>query len=258
MLKQCGLMDYQTIDVARSAEGLRLVLNAGVPGPWSEAAKALFNHHNVAFVPIAQAAGGANEDLVDWTGHRNAPIAVFEAEPPRTRWIEMLDLAERLGTGPSLLPQDRAERVQAIGWVNEMAGEGGFGWSCRHLIFDVWAQKTGDDARSSNPMFEAYRFDPALQARMMDNAKSFLKDLSQALGAGTGEYLVGDEFTVADLYWAYFSNLLAPLPDELNPMAASSRSSYEIPGLLLAGFDLRVLEHRDLMFQRHLLTPLSF
>lgn len=251
-------MDYQTIDAARSAEGLRLVLNSGVPGPWSEAAKALFNHHSVVFIPVAQVAGGANDDLVDWTGHRNAPVAVFDSEPPRTRWIEMLDLAERLGTGPSLLPTDRAERIEAIGWVNEMAGEGGFGWSCRHLIFDVWAEQAVGDARGSNPMFEAYRFDPALQARMLDNAKSFLEDLSLALRAGAGEYLVGDAFTVADLYWAYFSNLLAPLPDELNPMAASSRSSYEIPGRLLAGFDTRVLDHRDCMFQRHLLTPLRF
>lgn len=251
-------MDYQTIDAARSAEGLRLVLNSGVPGPWSEAAKALFNHHSVVFIPVAQVAGGANDDLVDWTGHRNAPVAVFDSEPPRTRWIEMLDLAERLGTGPSLLPMDRAERIEAIGWVNEMAGEGGFGWSCRHLIFDVWAEQAVGDARGSNPMFEAYRFDPALQARMLDNAKSFLEDLSLALRAGAGEYLVGDAFTVADLYWAYFSNLLAPLPDELNPMAASSRSSYEIPGRLLAGFDTRVLDHRDCMFQRHLLTPLRF
>lgn len=251
-------MDYQTIDAARSAEGLRLVLNSGVPGPWSEAAKALFNHHSVVFIPVAQVAGGANDDLVDWTGHRNAPVAVFDSEPPRTRWIEMLDLAERLGTGPSLLPTDRAERIEAIGWVNEMAGEGGFGWSCRHLIFDVWAEQAVGDARGSNPMFEAYRFDPALQARMLDNAKSFLEDLSLALRAGAGEYLVGDAFTVADLYWAYFSNLLAPLPDELNPMAASSRSSYEIPGRLLAGFDTRVLDHRDFMFQHHLLTPLRF
>ncbi|MGB1190461.1 MAG: hypothetical protein ACPHAN_07060 [Pseudomonadales bacterium] len=251
-------MDYQTIDIARAEPGLRLVLNAGVPGPWSEAAKALFHHHNVAFVPVAQVAGGANEDLVDWTGHRNAPIAIYEQEPPRTRWIELLDLAERLGTGPSLLPKDRAERVEVIGWVNEIAGEGGFGWSCRHLIFDVWAERAGDNLRDANPMLQAYRFDPTLQGRMLDTAKSFLKDLGQTLKAGTGEYLVGETFSVADLYWAYFSNLLAPLPDEMNPMAASSRSSYEIPGMLLSGFDASVLNHRDLMFQRHLLTPLKF
>lgn len=251
-------MDYKEIDVARAEPGLRLVLNAGVPGPWSESAKALFHHHSVGFVPVAQLAGGANEDLVDWTGHRNAPIAIYEQEPPRTRWIELLDLAERLGTGPSLLPKDRAERVEVIGWVNEIAGEGGFGWSCRHLIFDVWAERAGDNLRDANPMLQAYRFDPTLQGRMLDTAKSFLKDLGQTLKAGTGEYLVGETFSVADLYWAYFSNLLAPLPDEMNPMAASSRSSYEIPGMLLSGFDASVLNHRDLMFQRHLLTPLKF
>ena len=85
-------MEYVTVEEARALPGLRLVLTRGVPGPWSEAAKALFRLRNVAYVPVQQLAGDANSDLVEWTRHRNAPIALYENEAPRVRWLELLDL----------------------------------------------------------------------------------------------------------------------------------------------------------------------
>ena len=45
-------MDYLSVEEARDLNGLKLVLTGGVPGPWSEAAKALFNHHQVPFHPV--------------------------------------------------------------------------------------------------------------------------------------------------------------------------------------------------------------
>ena len=101
-------MDYITVEEARNRAGLRLVLTRGVPGPWGEAAKALFGLRNVDYTPVQQIAGDPNPELVEWTRHRNAPIALFDDEPPRVRWLEILDLAERLGRGPSLMPEDRA------------------------------------------------------------------------------------------------------------------------------------------------------
>ena len=44
----------------------------------------------------AQAAGADNDELFAWTGHRNAPIAIYGDEPPRTTWRELLWLAERI------------------------------------------------------------------------------------------------------------------------------------------------------------------
>ena len=40
-------MDYLTVGQAKEEPGLRLVLTRDVPGPWSEAAKAVLRWHNV-------------------------------------------------------------------------------------------------------------------------------------------------------------------------------------------------------------------
>ena len=45
---------YHSVVEAKSMTGLRLVLSAGVPGPWSEAAKAVLKARNVSYAPVAQ------------------------------------------------------------------------------------------------------------------------------------------------------------------------------------------------------------
>jgi hypothetical protein len=251
-------MDYVSIEAAQAGTALALVVNAGVPGPWSESAKALFRHHQVPFLAVPQIPAAANDALVAWTGHRNAPIAVYPGEAPMTRALELLQLAERLGSGPSLLPEARSARIQVTGWVQEIAGEAGFGWCARHLIFDTWARQMNPETRAANPMFSAYGYDESRQESMLESAQMFLRDLADALTGRSTGYLVGDQLTAADLYWAYFSNLLAPLPNEVNPMQAASRAAYEIPGQMLAGYDPILLEHRDFIFFTHLQQPLDF
>lgn len=251
-------MDYVSIEAAQAGTGLALVVNAGVPGPWSESAKALFRHHQVPFLAVPQIPAAANDALVAWTGHRNAPIAVYPGEAPMTRALELLQLAERLGSGPSLLPEARSARIQVTGWVQEIAGEAGFGWCARHLIFDTWARQMNPETRAANPMFSAYGYDESRQESMLESAQMFLRDLADALTGRSTGYLVGDQLTAADLYWAYFSNLLAPLSNEVNPMQAASRAAYEIPGQMLAGYDPILLEHRDFIFFTHLQQPLDF
>ena len=71
-------MKYLSVAEARNLPGLRLVLTAGVPGPWGEAAKAVFTARNVAYIPVEQTAMAPNETLVEWTGQRNAPIACLD------------------------------------------------------------------------------------------------------------------------------------------------------------------------------------
>ena len=102
-------MDYVSIKAAQASAGLALVVNAGVPGPWSESAKALFRHHQIPFLAVPQIPAAANDALVEWTGHRNAPIAVYPGEVPMTRALELLQLAERLfpDSGDGMDPRDR-------------------------------------------------------------------------------------------------------------------------------------------------------
>ena len=75
-------MKYLSVAEARNLPGVRLVLTAHMPGPWGEAAKAVLGARNVAYIPVEQLAMEPNEDLYQWTGMRNAPIAVLDDEPP--------------------------------------------------------------------------------------------------------------------------------------------------------------------------------
>jgi hypothetical protein len=253
-------MDYLTVEEARDLPGLRLALTRGVPGPWSEAAKALFRHHGVDYAPVAQVAGAENPELVEWTRHRNAPVAVYDNEAPRVRWLEILDLAERLGSGTSLVPVDRADRIFMVGLVNEIAGEGGLAWNARVLMLHAAAAAQGPGTQS-NPMFSEYRYDPALVEDNITRVQGFLDYLANHITnqvARGSHFLVGSELTAADLYWAYFSNMLEPLPHEQCPMPDGLRAVWGVVAQSIAGYDPILIEHRDRILVDHLELPLSF
>ena len=141
-------MDYVSVAEARKLPGLRLALSAGTPGPWGEAAKAVLKLRGVPFVPVRQHIMLANEELVEWTGHRNAPVAIYNDEPGVAGWTEILMLAERLGSGPSLLPEDEIERMLVLGISTEICSPGGFGWERRLTMM-----RPGRTLQSSGPDF---------------------------------------------------------------------------------------------------------
>lgn len=253
-------MDYLNVEQARNLPGLRLALTRGVPGPWSEAAKALFRHHGVAYSPVEQIAGAENPELVEWTRHRNAPIAVYENEPPRVRWLEILDLAERLGSGPSLVPEDRADRIFMVGLINEIAGEGGLAWNARVLMLHAAAAAQSTSA-ADNPMFAEYRYDPGLVDANIVKIQSFLDYLADHIktrAAQGSHYLVGDGFTAADIYWTFFSNMLEPMPPAQCPMPDGLRAVWGVVAQSISGYDPVLIEHRNRMLNDHLELPLSF
>src|SRR5271165_3235534 len=113
--------------------GLRLVLTAHVPGPWGESAKKIFDYKEIAYVPVAQHAGKENAELVAWTSIRNAPIALYADEAPRTGWYDILMLAERLAPERPLLPARSEDRALVVGISAELCSEWGFGWARRAM-----------------------------------------------------------------------------------------------------------------------------
>jgi hypothetical protein len=256
-------MEYLTVEDAKEQTGLRLVLTKGVPGPWSEAAKAIFKLRQVEFVPVEQKGGGKNPELVQWTNHRNAPIALYNNEAPRVRWLELLDLAERLGSGPSLVPEDRTQRMFMIGLINEIAGECGFAWNARLLMLNMGYQMQGADAVAKNPMYADYLFDPDTVNKAKEQVESFLADMSAHISTHKSQgqenhYLIGDNLTAADVYWAYFSNMLQALPPEQNPMPNGLRQSWAVLAQSISGYDASLIEQRDKTFAKHLDLPLEF
>lgn len=248
-------------------QGLRLVLSAEVPGPWGEAAKSLFYVRGVPFTPVSQIPAEANEELVAWTGVRNAPVAVYNREAPRTSWLDILMLAERLGKGPSLLPANPSLRAQCVGMAHELCGEWGWGWCRRLMIFaDLWGDPT-DVAREDVPevqrrLGKQYDYRPETLALAPQRATAILSMLRSKLQeqehAGS-PYLVGNRLSAADIYWATFSAMLQPMPHELNPMPDYLRATYAKGQALVDGTDLEwLLRHRDFIYRNHLKLPLEF
>ena len=253
-------MEYQSIEAGQAASGLRLVLTAGVPGPWSEAAKAIFKLRGVPFTPIAQIGGGENPALVEWTRHRNAPIALYNDESPRVRWLEIVELAERLGSGTSLLPDDIEDRMRMVGIVNEIGGESGFAWFGRHLMLAGGHKAKGDKILAS-PMYRDYGYGDDTIDYSLQRVQIVLDMLSHQIAsqkAAGSSYLVGDSLSAADVYWAFFSQLLQSLPPEDNPMPDGLRGAWAQVARALEGYDSSLIEQRDFIFANHLTLPLEF
>lgn len=253
-------MQYLSIAEAQQVDGLRLVLSAHVPGPWGEASKALFRQRGVSYHAVAQEGGGENPELKAWTGHRNAPLAVFNDEPPRSRWSEMVALAERLGRGPSLVPEHIDDRILAYGLTDEIAGERGFAWFGRQLMLKPGHDAKGD-AILATPMYrDYYRVADADQA--VDRVREILERLAAQIHgqqAAGSDYLVGDTLSFADIYWAYFSQLLDAYPPEKNPVPDGLRTFWGmVPAALNGAFDPVLLAQRDGIFDRHLALPMRF
>ncbi len=254
-------MDYVDPVEARDLPGLRLALTTGVPAPYSMSARAVFDLKGVPYVPVAQRPAAPNEDLLAWTRHRNAPVAVYGDESPRVGWLEILYLAERLGSGPSLIPADIGQRMTMIALTNELIGENGFVWNLRLVMLGLGGPERAAREAQTNPMYAQYGYSERARGQALGKARQILDaftDHVRAQGVAGSRYLVGNELSALDVYWAYFSQLLCTLPEEVCPMPAGLRKAYDMSGEAVGNFDPVLLEQRDWIFENHLPLPMDF
>ena len=253
-------MNYVEPAEAREMDGLRLALTAHAPAPYSLSARAILDHHGVPYVPVLQVGGGKNEDLVAWTGHRNAPVAVYNDEAPRVGWLEILHLAERLGSGPSLIPTDIDDRMLMVALANELIGENGFIWDLRIVMLGLGGPEQAARAREQNPMYDQYGYSEAAAARGIDRARAVLDRLTVQLLAQRDagrRYIVGDALSAVDVYWAYFSQAVGTFSESVCPMPKGMRTVYDAVGAMLGDRDPILVEQRDWVLAEHDL-PLDF
>jgi glutathione S-transferase len=252
-------VNYLSVAEARKMGGLRLALSVGSPGPWGISARALFALRNVPYIPVHQVIGGANEDLVAWTGRRNAPVAVFEDEPAVDNWLDILMLAERLGRGPSLLPDDPIDRALSLGFSAEICGQGGFGWARRVTLM---GPPPAGDAAPPSVMHQHYGVRPDAMRDAPERVIGILNGLSRQLKrqrAAGSDYLVGDRLGACDVHWACFSILVQPLPQEACPLAEGMRAVFEAKtDAVRAALDPILIAHRDRIWERHIGLPLDY
>jgi glutathione S-transferase len=259
-------MDYLEPAIARTRNGLRLVLTAGVPGPWGEAAKSIFSLKGIEYLPVRQTAGETNPALLAWTGHANAPQAVLDDEPARTGWAEILLLAERLSQTPALIPDDPHERALSFGLCFEICGEDGLGWHRRLQIMNGMLSLPGaathPGLETARVLGKRYGYSPEAAARSSRRVRQIMRLFTEQLAdqARKGSaYLVGQQLSAVDIYWATFAAMLKPMPDDLCPMPAPMRASYAaLPPEVAAELDPVLLEHRDRIYAKHLKLPVEF
>jgi glutathione S-transferase len=244
---------FVDLDTARTTRGLRLVVASGIPSPWSEAAKGIFRLEGIPFVAVRL--GPFDKEVRQWTRARNAPVAMFDDEPARTGWADILELSQRLAPRPSLIPAAPADRVRMFGLAHELMGEGGVLWCGRLLTIAEGLATEG--ARGFPPMVGQYlapRYGfapdrlPAARARVGEGVSL----LAEALGRQP--YFFGDRPTALDVYSAAATNILDPLPEEKCAILPPIRHAFEsMKGVLAVPPTL--LEHRDRMMERHLELP---
>lgn len=254
-------MRYVTVAEGRRAPGLRLVLSAGVPGPWGEAAKAILRVKGLDYVAVAQEVGGENAELREWTGQVSAPVAAWNDEPPCTDSLDILFLAERLAPSPRLIPADLAERARMFGIAREIIGRRGLGWMRRAMLI---APLLGDPGAAPGVRAMGARYGCHEESRAGAEAEvvrivAFLAQTLAAQRAAGSRYLVGETLSAADLYWATFSNMLQPLPEADCPMPAHVRQAYgHIGPAIAAALTPELIAHRDAVFREHIGLPLDF
>jgi glutathione S-transferase len=247
---------FKSITEARDMAGLRMACLRGVPSPWTEAAKGIFRIKGLDCQYAAQSEGDPDNAIVAWSGNSSVPVVAWEGEPLRTGWSEILLLAERLAPETPLLPADFEGRSDVIGLSHEMCGEMGLGWAARNLLVEQGFATDG--AAGFHPKVGKYLGRKYGYYKGEDYAGRVAQILTALSSRIAGrQYLVGDSLTAADVYWAAFSNLVAPLSEDLLPMNPHFRKSWEaVDASVKAAASEELMAHRDRMFADHLETPM--
>jgi glutathione S-transferase len=252
--------EYVSMEDAIARRGMRMVVVSHVPSPWGEAAKGILHIKRIAWAAVRLVYD--SEPLKQWSPQRNGPVAVFDDEPPRPGWAEILLLAERLAPSPPLLPADASERALMFGLAHELCGEGGLGWSRRLQLIHAGLQGAGGfSERVAKYLGRKYGYTPEAGAAAAARVAELLAMLSARLKAqqqAGSRYHLGSSLTALDVYSATFTAMFAPLPQEQCAMDPATRAAFETrDDVTGAALDPILIEHRAMMYANHLELPLS-
>jgi glutathione S-transferase len=252
-------MKFVSLEEARAATGLKLVVAASLPSPWSEAAKGLLHIKGLEASLVRFSSG--DKAVREWMGWHNVPVLLAPGEPVRTHWSEILETAERLGAGvgrPSLVPADEDDRVRLFGLTHELLGENGLVWSSRLLVIHrglVTEGREGFALRVAQYLAPKYGYAPGQVDAAQARVRSLFDRFARLLEGKT--YALGGALSGLDVYLATAIAPLAPMSEEHCPdthprvrhafATASPELSSAIPPVLVA--------HRDRIYAEHLELP---
>lgn len=251
-------LEFVDVATARAARGVRMVVSGLVPSPWSEAAKGMFHVQGVPVLAVRSARDDA--DLAAFARADNVPVVMYDDEPPRTNWAQIVMLAERLGAPGSLVPTDLERRARMMGLIHELAGEDGLGWNARLRMIDASLMSEG--ARGfplpvARYLGAKYGHSTERATRAQGRMREGLRGLAQALG--DAELHGGAMPNALDVYSATFLTALTDITEAACPkMSPPLRKAFAVPFEELVGeVPEALLKHRERMFERHLQWPIA-
>jgi glutathione S-transferase len=254
------MLQYRSFKEIVDRTGLRIVLVKGMPSPWGQAAKTIFEVKGLDYLAAPWMRGEPNEDIVSWGGEASAPIVAWNDEKPIHRWIDILYLAERLSPTPGLIPADGTQRALMIGLSHEICGEMGIGWN-RRLQLLAPAYASGSPPAAVSRMGGKYGYSEgdakAAGARIVSSLAALATQLKAQYARGS-RYFIGDALSALDIYWTAFANLLDPLPKEQCAMPEEYRPGFTVSDpAVKAALDPLLLEHRSRIFRDHFRDPME-
>jgi glutathione S-transferase len=253
-------MRFVTLEEARTATGVKLVVAASLPSPWSEAAKGILHVRGIDALLVRFAS--TDKAVREWMGWHNVPVLLAPGEPIRTHWTEILEAAERIGGaergGPSLVPTAEDDRMRLFGLAHELLGENGLVWSGRMLVIHrglVTEGQEGFPLRIAQYLAPKYGYAPERVDAARARVRSLFDRFARLLEGKT--YAIGGALTALDLYLATAIAPFVPMSEALCPdthpivrhafSTASPDLSSAIPPVLVA--------HRDRIYEKHLELP---
>lgn len=252
--------EYVSVEQAIASRGLRLVVVGNVPSSWGEAAKGFFHLKGIPFKAVRLVYD--SEALKNWAGQLTGPVAIYDDEAPRAGWAEILMLAERLAPTPALLPLEPNARGHALIIADKICSPGGLAWTRRLQSVHGGLHNTGGfSARVAGYLGKKYGYDPAQAPSYGKRVRQLLGEIAASLReqrAAGRPYYLGDTLSAADVYSATCMALFKPLPEAQCRMDPAIRAALEhLDADTAAALDPILLEHRDMMYARHLELPLS-
>jgi glutathione S-transferase len=257
------MAEYVSIEQAVTMPGLRVVLPAGIPGPWAEAVKGILYVKKIPFIRALHDRSDYGP-LIRWTAQSSSPVMIYNDERPRSVWSDQLFLAERLQPEPALVPSDIENRILMFGLSNELCAENGFGWSRRLMLIQaaITDPNAAEEMRKGMLTFGAkYGYSADAAASAPAKAAQAVQVLAKRLEAQRSRgsrFLIGDRLSALDIYWAAFAALIEPLPDNLCPMPPEFRRRYYCEDAAIrAASTPQLLAHRDFIYHEYLELPVD-
>ena len=253
--KESQSIKFITLEESASMEkGTRVTFVPGVQAMFSEALKNICYVKKVPLIRVLHPIMGVDEKtgedrqakLYELTSQTSLPTMFHDKERPRNVWIEQLDLAERIGSkdSPRLIPDKFELRADMLGLCAVVLGEDGLTWNMRILIDSPLGQKYGysEEASSAAP-------------KKIAEVITLIDKRLEAQEKQGSRYLVGDELTALDIYWATMSMTVLPVPLEIMPKTKQNQgmlmffaANSEIPEIA------NVLTERIKTHQQYILT----